>query len=252
MRYAHPAHMKARLFLPLFLALGLLGSACKKRPPPRPAGTYDYWTGQPIATATATADGTPVGTAAPPPTNTTPPPVYTSGPPSDADRAAARDLFNQGAAFQQQNKPGEALDSFARSMSVYPAPTTAFRIAQCKAMLGRLIEASEGFRAIVNAQLPAGSPPAYFDSQKASADELAKLEPRIPKARIIIMPQGVQGVAVAVDGRPLNAALIGVPKPVDPGQHRISAVAQGFAATELSFDIRESEQKDVQVVLRQR
>lgn len=243
--------MKARWILPLFFVLGLVGAGCRKRPP-RPVGTYDYWTGQPVGTATYGANGTatgPTGTA-PPPTSTTPAPVYTATPPSDADRAAARDLFTQGAALQQQNKPGEALDAFARSMSVYPAPTTAFRIAQCKAMLGRLVEASEGYRAIINAQLPAGSPPAYVDSQKASADELAKLEPRIPKARIVVVPDRAAGLAIAVDGRPINTALVGVPRPTDPGAHRITASASGYAPVEVTFELREQEQKDVQVVLR--
>ncbi|CAN5303266.1 hypothetical protein BH09MYX1_BH09MYX1_51100 [soil metagenome] len=244
--------MKARHFFPLLLVVGLVGSACHKRQP-QPVGTYDYWTGRPIATAGGTDTGPAQDTqTAPPPTSTAPPPVYTSGPPSDADRAAARDLFNAGASFQQQNKHGEALDSFSRSMSVYPAPTTALRIAQCKAALGRLIEASEGYRAIVNAQLPAGSPPAYVESQKAAAEELARLEPKIPKARIIVVPDRAPGLAVAIDGRAMNPALVGVSRPVDPGRHRISAVASGFAATELTFEVRETEQKDVQVVLRQR
>jgi hypothetical protein len=245
--------MKARWILPLFLILGIAGAGCRPRRPVRPAGTYDYWTGQPIATANdgtyPTATGQTTGTA-PPPTATTPPPVYTATPPSDADRAAARDLFTQGAALQQQNKPGEALDAFARSMSVYPAPTTAFRIAQCKAMLGRLVEASEGYRAIINAQLPAGSPPAYVESQKASADELAKLEPRIPKARIVIVPDRAAGLAVAVDGRPMNPALVGVGRPIDPGAHRVTASATGYAPVEVTFEIRETEQKDVPIALR--
>ena len=39
---------------------------------------------------------------------------------SDADRKAARDLFNDGATLQAAGKFAEALDKFQKSIAVYP------------------------------------------------------------------------------------------------------------------------------------
>ena len=48
---------------------------------------------------------------------------------SDGDRKAARDLYEKGASLQVQGKPADALDSFMRSYTVFPAPTTALHVA---------------------------------------------------------------------------------------------------------------------------
>src|SRR5579871_5474368 len=74
---------------------------------------------------------------------------------SDADRNAARDLYNEGEALRQQGKYPDAIDRFTRSFAVFPAPTTAFRLAQCKAAVVQLVEAEEEFRALANGTLPA-------------------------------------------------------------------------------------------------
>ncbi len=147
---------------------------------------------------------------------------------SDADRKAARDLFNDGATLQAAGKFAEAIDKFQKSIAVYPAPTTALRIAQCKASLNRLVEATEDYRAIINTALPPGSPPAYQQAKDQAAVELAQLEPTIPRVKILVTPERVAGLQITVDGQPMNAALVGVARPIDPGTHRVIAVAPGY------------------------
>jgi hypothetical protein len=147
---------------------------------------------------------------------------------SDADRKAARDLFNDGATLQAAGKYAEALDKFQKSIAVYPAPTTALRIAQCKASMNRLVEATEDYRAIINTALPAGSPAAYQQAKDQAAVELAQLEPTIPRVKIIVTPERVAGLQITVDGQPMNAALVGVARPIDPGTHRVIVTAPGY------------------------
>src|SRR5665213_3990940 len=77
---------------------------------------------------------------------------------SDADRAAARELFNKGVELQNQQKFADALDHFERSQKVVNAPTILLHVGQCQAALGRLVEATEAFRSAVNFQLPANPP----------------------------------------------------------------------------------------------
>ena len=170
----YPGPVKSRLALALLLVLAL--SDCKRRKPvryPTPESN-DPNSGITISTATATATSTAPTTTA---TSTAPP-----GEVTDADRTAARDLYAAGAALQQQGKHADALDKFQRSVSVFPAPTTVLHVAQCKVALGRLVEAAEDYRAIVNVTLPKGSPPAFYDAQKMAGQELKDLEPRVPHA----------------------------------------------------------------------
>lgn len=230
--------MKSRLAIGLLLILAL--SDCGKRRKPVKYPTPDsndpnsgITIAQPTATATATA--------------TAPP-----GEVTDADRTAARDLYNAGAALQQQGKHADALDKFQRSVSVFPAPTTLLHVAQCKIALGRLVEAAEDYRAIINVTMPKGSPPAFFDAQKMAAQELGTLEPRVPHAKVIVTPDKTPGLQVTIDGQPLNAALVGVTRPIDPGTHKVVATAPGYAPAEQSFDIKEKESKDIPLTMKRK
>lgn len=189
------------------------------------------------------------------PMTTTQPSATATVPPApteltDSDRSAARDLYNTGVTLQQQGKPVDALDKFQRSVAVLRAPTTQLHIAQCKVALTHLVEGAEDYRAIMNTPLPGNSPPAFLDAQKMSGQELAALEPRIPHAKIVVTPDKTPGLQVAIDGQPVNAALVGVPRPIDPGPHKLVATAPGYLPMELSFDIREKEAKDVAIALK--
>lgn len=233
--------MKSRLALGLLLILAL--SDCRRRKPI----TYPTFVSnepdsgvtisQPSATATATA----LATATPPPGEVT-----------DADRTAARDLYNAGAALQQQGKHAAALDKFERSVAVFPAPTTLLHVAQCKIALGRLVEAAEDYRAIINVTMPKGSPAAFYDAQKGAGQELKDLEPRVPHTKVVVTPDKVPGLQVTIDGQPLNPALIGVTRPIDPGAHKVVATAPGYATAEQAFDVKERESKDVPLVLKKK
>jgi len=169
---------------------------------------------------------------------------------TDSDRSAARDLYNTGVALQRQGKPGDALDKFQRSVAVLRAPTTQLHIAQCKVALTHVVEGAEDYRAIMNTPLPSNSPPAFLDAQKTAGQELAALESRIPHAKIVVTPDRTPGLQIAIDGQAVNAALVGVPRPIDPGVHKIVAMAPGYLPIELSFDIKEKEAKDVAVALK--
>lgn len=239
--------MRTRHAAWLLLLVPAVFAQCHRRPRNRP-----------VAYPEATADaGVPaatfVNTAAtqPAPTGTWVGGPGPTGPVTDADRRAARDLFNEGVALQR-DKPAEALDRFTRSYSVFPAPTTALRIAQCNVVIGKLVEAAEGYRALANANIPAGSPPAFFEAQKTAAGEVATVEARIPKVRITFTPPYIQGLTITVDGQPFNAALVGVHRPTDPGNHVLMAVAPGYYQVVLSFDVKEKEQKDVPVPMKRR
>lgn len=166
------------------------------------------------------------------------PPVFAQV--SDADRNAARDLYVEGVALQKAGKYQEALDRFQRSLAVYPvAPTTAYHMAQCKEALGQLVEASEQLRLVRDTPLPPGASQAFNEAKNDAATELTQLEARIPKVKIEILPAGLQGLVVTIDGAQMPTALLGVPRPINPGSHRIVAQAPGYTPGQQQVDVRE-------------
>jgi len=168
---------------------------------------------------------------------------------SDADRNAARDLYQEGDTLRQQGRYADALDRFQRSFAVFPAPTTAFRIAQCKTALGKLVEAAEEFRAVTNVQLPASPPEAYVKAKQDAAVELGLLEPRIPKLKINVNPSPLAGLTVTIDGTAMPIALVGVARPINPGSHRIVAPAAGYNPAQAQVDVRERQQPIPEITL---
>ena len=159
---------------------------------------------------------------------------------SDADRNAARDLYIEGVALQKAGKYQEALDRFQRSLAVYPvAPTTAYHMAQCKEALGQLVEASEQLRLVRDTPLPPGASEAFNQAKTDAAAELQQLEARIPKVKIDILPAGIQGLVVTIDGAQMPTALLGVPRPINPGSHRVAAQAPGYTPGQQQVDVRE-------------
>src|SRR2546421_385292 len=76
-------------------------------------------------------------------------------------------------------------------------------------------------------------------AEPSAADKLvAQLEARIPALRIQVRgaPAGVAvvvAVVVAVDGAPIPAVTLNVPRRVNPGTHAIVASAPGYAARQV-------------------
>jgi hypothetical protein len=160
---------------------------------------------------------------------------------SEADRQAARDLFQTGYQLQQAGSYAEALDKFKRAQAVFSAPTNLLHIAECEAQLGLLVESAETYRGLINMPLPAGAPAAFTAAQTQGKAELQQVEGRIPKIRIEAAPPNAQNVGVTIDNQPMNAALLGVDRPIDPGTHRVRVFAPGYSPQEKMVVIKEKE-----------
>ncbi len=168
---------------------------------------------------------------------------------TDADRAAARDLFNKGVALQNQQKFADALDRFERSQKVVNAPTNLLHIGQCQAALGRLVEAAEAFRSAARFQLASNAPAPFVAAQNEANAQLSTIEPRIPELKIVVSPKDIPTLTVMVDDQPVNSALVGVSRPVNPGAHRVSASAPGYTKAERQVDLKEKQKLEVALTL---
>jgi hypothetical protein len=169
---------------------------------------------------------------------------------SDADRKAARDLFFQGVELQDAGKFADALDKFQRAQSVISAPTTMLHIAECEAAMNKLVEAAETYRAVGRFPMPANPPQPFVAAQSQAAGELKQLEPRIPEITVEVTPPNIPTLQVSVDDQPINNALVGVSRPLNPGSHKIVAQAPGYSREEKVIDVKERSRQKVPLELK--
>jgi hypothetical protein len=165
---------------------------------------------------------------------------------SAADKATAREVATEGIELFRAGKYPEALDRLRRAQALYDAPVHLLYIARAQEKLGQLVEASENYRLLDHYSLPAGAPPAWVSAVEDGRKELQALEPRVPKLRIVTDP-GVRDPALRVDGAPVSAATLGIPRPVNPGPHRVELSAPGFEPGVAEVTVQEKESRDVTV-----
>jgi hypothetical protein len=148
---------------------------------------------------------------------------------SDEQRAAARDLATAGVEAFKEGKYEQALDNFSRAESLYHALPHLLFIARAQAKLGRYVKAREAYLKVVKEVLPANAPQAARDAQSNASSEVTNIEPKIGRVTINVAgKEQAKDLVVSVDGTPIASVLVGVPTPIDPGDHVIEGVATGL------------------------
>lgn len=167
---------------------------------------------------------------------------------SAADKATAREVATQGIELFRAGKYPEALDLLRRAQALYDAPVHLLYIARSQEKLGQLVESAENYRLLDHYSLPSGAPPAWTAAVEDGRKELQAIEPRVPKLRILT-PPGVREPSLRVDGNPVSAATLGIPRPVNPGPHHVELSSPGFEPGVADVVVQERESKDVTVQL---
>lgn len=210
----------------------------------------------------AVAPGTPT-VASPNPGVTTPPStgsvagapaIPVTNPPSSMSeserKSSARAAFQEGVVLLEKN-PQEALAKFQTAQKLFDAPTHIFRIGQCLALTGKLVEAQEVYEVLTRRDIPATSPDAFKEAQAEGKKELEKVRPRIPTLRVHVSPAppAVQGLVVQVNGATMPVELLGIARPVNPGVYRVTATAKDMKTQPVDVKLEESTQKDITLKL---
>ncbi len=166
---------------------------------------------------------------------------------SDADRAAARSLAEEGIRLQGAGRHAEALERLRRAQALFDAPTHLLLIAEEQAALGQLVEAAETYRAL--ARRPASDQAAFRRAQEKGATALAALEPRVPGLVVEVTPASVRDLRVTLDGVALPLALIGVERPTNPGEHSLEASAPGYTSATARVKLEPSAHRTARLTL---
>ena len=167
-------------------------------------------------------------------------------------KAAARAAYTEGVELQDKGKPAEALTRFEAAQKLFDAPTHLLHLAECQAMTGKLVEASETYETLIRKTLPPGSPEVFVQSQEQGKAELASLRQRIPtmKVRVKPDPATLTNLQISVNDRQMPAELVGIARPVNPGPYRILATATGWATPQAATtEVADKDAKDVELTL---
>ncbi len=168
---------------------------------------------------------------------------------SAENKAAARDLAIEGIKLAQSGKCDEAVPKLSRAEKLFHAPTILTWIGQCQIELGRYVEGTETLNRVVREKISEDAPEAFKESQKKAAELIETAKPKIGKLTIEVAPADIEGLEVTVDGRAISSALIGAPKPTDPGAHEIVISAPGYVSKTAQIELEEGGQESLAVEL---
>lgn len=159
------------------------------------------------------------------------------------DPVAAEALFREGRRTLDAGDVAAACGMFAESLRLDPAPGTLLNLANCEDRLGRVASAWEHFRRAIDV-LPATDPRVRVARARVTA-----LEPRLPRLTLTVATPLPAGATVARDGVEIGSASLGVPIPIDPGDHSIVVRAAGHREAVFPVTLAEAEARSVEIRL---
>jgi tetratricopeptide (TPR) repeat protein len=155
---------------------------------------------------------------------------------SDAGKAAAESLFQEGKKLLDEGKHLEAAKKFQASQRLDPGIGTLLYTADAFEKAGKLASAWANFREAQDlAQLAGQQQRVDVANQRAG-----KLAPRLSKLNIIVASkQKIKGFAVKRNGEIVADALWGNATPIDAGSYQLEASAPGYATWSKNIEVNE-------------
>jgi hypothetical protein len=166
-------------------------------------------------------------------------PATRAAEPTDADRATARGLAEEGKAALDRSDYRTAEERFARAEALIHAPTLLLELARAEAGLGKLVEAHENYQRILREGVKPGSPPPFARAQEDASKEVGDVARRLAWVTIDVTPSA--DASIALDGSAIPQAAVGAKRPVNPGKHRVRAMAPGYMARDEIFSVTEGQ-----------
>lgn len=174
-----------------------------------------------------------------------------AGQSDEVARRAARDLGAEGIELYDDGNFAAASERLERAYAVMPVPTLGLWSARALARTGALVAASERYLAVTRMTVAADDPEVQREAVVDARREYDAMQPRIPSLTITLATgEATGGVAIAIDGAELRAALLGVPIAVDPGRHEFVVTREGRKLRG-SVTLVEGEHKSVALTFKQ-
>ncbi len=172
---------------------------------------------------------------------------------TDSERAAARQIAQQGINAYAKGDLQSAVELLERAESIIHAPTHLLYIARAQAELGHFVEAREAYTKVINESLPSNASKAWFAAQKAATSEVITCKQKIGTLTVDIQwpgPSAKMNLSVLIDDTPLSLGLLDSVIPMNPGQHRIVVKGPELIQQEQVFELSPGEAKSIHFQLK--
>lgn len=134
-----------------------------------------------------------------------------------------RELSQDGVNAYEAGDYPRALEKLEKAYAILPTAPLGLWSGRALEKSGQLVEAAERFLAASRAPLDPGGEAKPQEVAKGEAQsEHAALEPRIPRLTVTLSGTDGESVELLINGKPVLAAFLGQPMPVNPGQVEIT------------------------------
>jgi hypothetical protein len=171
---------------------------------------------------------------------------------SDADRATARALGQEGQQALDGKNYATAEDRFRRADKILHAPTLMLGLARSLAGGGKFVEAQETYNRIVREGVPPGAPEVFKRAVDEATKEVDAVASKVGSVTITVKAAAGGDVGdpqAVLDEHPINSASLGVRRAVDPGDHVLRVSSTGFKTAEVRFSVTAGGSVDEPVTL---
>ncbi len=154
--------------------------------------------------------------------------------PSFADgsnAAIAESLFADAKRLLDKGDAEHACPKFAESLRLAPTLGTRLNLARCYEVAGKLATAWGEFTELARLAGQAG------DAKRAqiAQEHVVALEPALP--HVVLQGTLADGAKLKLDGKELDAAVLGTPFALDPGDHTVEVAVVGKTSRTSSFHV---------------
>ncbi len=147
--------------------------------------------------------------------------------PTEADKARARALLNEGYDLMEKADPQGALEKFVEADSLMHLPVTRLSIARAQSASGKLVLARATLQTLLDEKAKPGEPAAFTQARRDAEDLAARLDVSI-STLVVTIVEPPADIAVKLDDNSLPLNQLGVPLKVDPGPHLVVAMGAGL------------------------
>jgi hypothetical protein len=161
------------------------------------------------------------------------------------DVAAAEALFRRGLAAMQAGRYPEACAALAESQRLDPRPGALFTLAECRSSEQKIASAVALYDDYLSefAALSPTEQARQRGREKIAAEKKRALGPHVPRL-VLRLPSGVSA-SVTRDDVTLRPPALGIPLPVDPGEHQVTTQIGGGGVHRQTITIGLDEEKVV-------
>lgn len=165
--------------------------------------------------------------------------------------AAAIEIFNRARAEYDRKDFVAACPDFAESQRLAPHPSTLFWLAKCEDDAGLIASASGHYLEFL-AEFRALSDEKQVKYQERAVDaeqRRATLAPDIPTLTLKLPANAPEHVEILHHETHVSAAMLGLPLPVDPGEHVVTTQVPNGPVHEHRFVIERNDKKEIILVV---